>query len=928
MNRRFIRSVILATTCIAGLPATAMAQAAASKVQEPDNGEETIIVTGSRVITNGNDAPTPTTVVTTQQLDSLTPSNIPDGLNKLPVFTGSNNQQNAGQGGQTSNTVGNFLALRGMGSQRTLVLFDGNRVQPSSTAGSVDVNTLPQLLLQRVDVVTGGVSAVYGTEGIAGVVNFIVDKKFKGVKVEASSGISNFGDVPSKRFGVAVGTDIGERGHFIASFEHYDVGGITSNLARPASAAFYTLTGGGTTANPFTVTSNSRSTWINPWGNPGIFGGALSGYKFGAGGALVPFVHGTATTGAFVEQGGDGGYIDPAPILAKLTNNKGYARFDYDLADDVNFHVDGIYSQSKNSNTLTPFLYIFKFIPSTNAYLPNAAKTLLNNSGESGFVFAKATSNGRPLSIEAKTRSIYGSTGLSAKLFGGLNFDVNYAHGETRMILTTYNNENNFRMNAALDSIVNGSGQIVCRDTVNFPGCVPLNPFGPNSESAAAFAYIDGTTSTRLTNTMDDVTASISGTLFNLGAGPAKFAVTGEYRAQSLTNVSTDQPGTGEWMSNVTADAHGSENNKEFALEVEVPLLAGSSLAKSLSFNGAVRYADYSISGTSWTWKAGLVWGLTDSLTLRATRSRDYRAPTLMDLFQPVSVNRTGYSDLLTGVDAVTDIQSQGNRNLKAEVANTLTIGAVFKPESSGFSVSVDYYKIKIANAISIISGADASVQAQCNASNGTSPLCSLYVRPLGPTNTSAANYPTRILTQGLNIAGLTIEGVDFEMNYAHDFGSDRLNLRGLVSYQPTFKEQQAPGFPVINSAGAIGGAGSVAGSNVHPKWRVTAMAGYDFGPYSVNIQERWRSSLKYSGDTTLVYNIKPVSSVAYTDLTLAANIETGGAKGQLYLSVQNLFNKSAPIYASTSIPGYAYPAVSGDDIIGRYFTVGLRAKF
>ena len=931
MKSKSIRRAILGSTCIAGLPAAAMAQAGTSTANQPDAAQN-IVVTGSRVITNGNNAPTPTTVVSVQQVDKLTPTNVADALNKLPVFTGSNNQSNAGQGNQTTNTVGNFLNLRGIGSERTLILFDGNRVQPSSNLGTVDVNTLPELILQRVDVVTGGVSAVYGSDGISGVVNFIVDKKFDGLKVSASTGISEYADVPSKRFGIAYGTRLfGGKGHLLASFEHFDIGGITSNSARSSSSVIYTTTGAGTLANPFVLTPNSRSTWINPYGVPDLFGGALAGYRFAAGGALVPFVNGTPTGSALLQQGGDGGYVEPAPILAKLNTNKGYLRFDYDLTEDMQFHAQGLYSHSQNSNTLTPFLYIFKVIPSTNAYLPTQATALLNAAGESAFLFGKAVSSAPPLTLDARTRNMYVSAGLSGKLGGTFTFDINYAHGETRLLLTTLNNENNFRLAASLDSIVNSAGQIVCRDTVAFPGCVPINPFGPGSESPAAFAYIDGTTWSRLTNKMDDVTATVSGTIVNTWAGPAKLAIVGEYRSQSLSNVSSDQPGDGQWMSNVSANAHGSENDKELAAEVDVPLLSDSPVAKSLSFNGALRYSDYSISGRSWTWKAGLDWRVTPALTFRATRSRDYRAPTLFDLFQPTTLSRTGYTDLLTGVSSVTNIQSQGNRNLKAEVANTLTVGAVYQPAwFRGFSASIDYYKIRIANAITTISGADPAIQAQCNASSGASPLCALYVRPISATDTSAANYPTLLLTEGLNVASLKVHGVDFEANYNHAVAAGKLSLRALLSYQPEFSQQQTPGAKPINSAGAIGGVGGVAGSSVHPKWRVTAFAGYKAGIFSVDAEERWRSQLKYSGDPSLVYNIAPVRSVAYTDLTLSADLKAGSGSGQVYFSVQNLFNKSAPVYgaASPSAPGYSYPAVSGDDIIGRYFTLGLRTRF
>ena len=320
---------------------------------EPESAPQgDIVVTGSRVTTNGNQSPTPVTIVSTETLNTITPSNIPDGLNKLPVFAGSRSQ--ATTGSQDNNSSGNFLNLRSVGPARTLILFDGHRLPPSSGEGIVDANVIPQLLVQRVDVVTGGVSAVYGSDAITGVVNFIVDRKYSGVKAQAQAGISERGDAPSQRLGLAGGTDIlGGRGHIIGSIEYFNSGGISSNQARKTSSRIYTVTGAGSTASPFVLTPDSRSQWISFNGHP-LFS-ALSGYQFGNGGQLVPFVNGAPTADSFTQIGGSGGYVEPAGITGGLRSYQAFGRADFEVSSSARIYAQGSFTSSRNQFTLTPF---------------------------------------------------------------------------------------------------------------------------------------------------------------------------------------------------------------------------------------------------------------------------------------------------------------------------------------------------------------------------------------------------------------------------------------------------------------------------------------------------------------------------------------------------------------------------------------------
>ena len=243
-----LRAVLLCGVAGSVWPGLALAQVVEGTPALPSSSEATIaaqegedspiVVTGSRIVRNGNSAPTPVTVVSAEQLAATTPTNIPDALNKLPAFTGSRSPNTIATG--TNPGTGNYLNLRAFGTQRTLILLDGRRVPPTSYDGTVNVDVLPQALMQRVDVVTGGASAVYGSDAVTGVVNFVLDKRFEGLKGVAQGGISSRNDDESWKVGLAGGISLfGGRGHLIGSVEHTDRQGIPSKFDRPYGEGIY-----------------------------------------------------------------------------------------------------------------------------------------------------------------------------------------------------------------------------------------------------------------------------------------------------------------------------------------------------------------------------------------------------------------------------------------------------------------------------------------------------------------------------------------------------------------------------------------------------------------------------------------------------------------------------------------------------------------
>jgi len=350
---------------------------------------EDIVVTGSRVIQNGNDSPTPLTVVTANDILSSTPSTISDAVNQLPVFSAPRTQvsnPNTGIGaGGGGNAVANQLNLRNLLPQRTLVLFDGHRMAPTTSTGIVDVDTVPQYLLKRVEVATGGVSAVYGSDAISGVVNFITDKDFNGLKAHGQYGISGRSDAPQWQGGLAYGTKLGDRAHFEMSYEFRDDKGITNRSSRPEIWR-WTVQGAGSAAAPFFLTNDAVRTDLSYGGV--IRSGVNNGMEFKSDGTLSARTLGTATSAPTIRIGGDGAVFDGS-LKASQRSHQFFARFDYDVADSIEWYVEGAANFKQNTFWGQNLTFQNVTIKNTNAYLSPAIKTQMATANQTTFTFSK-----------------------------------------------------------------------------------------------------------------------------------------------------------------------------------------------------------------------------------------------------------------------------------------------------------------------------------------------------------------------------------------------------------------------------------------------------------------------------------------------------------------------------------------------------------
>lgn len=987
-----IRHWLACGVALAALPNVAHAQSSGI-------GVESVVVTGSRVISDAANSPTPVTIVSTADLMANTPTNIPDGLNKLPVFLGSQTIGRPGDG--SKNYASNNLNLRNFGAQRTLVLLDGHRAAPSNSDGTVDIDTLPQMLISRVDIVTGGASAVYGSDAVTGVVNFVLNKKFDGFKFDANAGVSTYADAAGYNVGAAWGTDLfGGRGHFEMSGEYRRRDPVNQS-ARPYGppSEYGAQVGTGTAANPYTFIKNGRRpnsafggkiqgcVPACDTGSAGVTGVGANNQYFVADGVLAPFnpgvsgatdASGKKTAGTSnLNSGGDGVYSPYGQVFNGYHQATLFGRFDYDLADNVTFHLQGQASEAYSfgwyfPQKIQPGANQADLFYKDNPYLSPAIQAQLGNDGTHPLQTKGTVQPSNTFQLGEFITSL-GQQGTNATgsvnrvlsvqagfdgtiLDGRFNWNLFYTHAENRLGVNLVNNQNLQKMYAAEDAVRLSNGTVACyaatqaATAAQYADCVPINPFGPTAISRNAFNYMFQTTAFHQTNTLDDMGGSISGRVIDDWAGPITAALSVERRSNvydvtssvpsstfvDCTGLRLCNPALPSWAQSILQPTHASENVWEAALETEIPLVKDVPLIQAFDMNLAGRYTDYSVSGSVQTWKIGFNWNVVDSLRFRGTTSIDIRAPTLDDLFRPATLVQNVFNGDLhipdpTGQQAFVSYtatySSQGNPNLKPEVSRTYTIGAVFTPESiPGLTMSLDYYRIHMANAIGSI-GPSSTIQTLCEQSGGTSIYCANYQRPLPFSDHTTANEVTRLYTFNLNTASTGVEGWDFETDYGWEMSDLVSGWQGswtsrlLATYQP-----------VINKSVLFPGANWT--RTADPSTRISLMLNYTLNDWTFGVQDTWLSGFsRVSGPVTASLNNwvnSHVRSWNQVDVNLARNFEMDGMDMTGYFVVQNLFN-AQPDYVPNGTIGQWYPVYSNGYAVqspmGRYFTIGIRAN-
>jgi outer membrane receptor protein involved in Fe transport len=932
---------------------------------------QSVVVSASRIDRAGYSAPTPTTTIGAATLEQRATVNVGDLLNEVPAFRASTTPAAGGIGNN-----GSILAdLRGLTPVRTMVLLNRARlpktIYPDArTSGTTDLGIIPTAMLRNVDVVTGGASAAYGSDAVAGVVNMVVDETMDGIKATVQGGETRYHDAKDGFFSLAGGTDFaGGKGHIVAGGE-YDRNGGTDvfNTRREWGAQSWDVLAvpsprpAGVPA--YLIAEHALYTTITPGGlisqtssNPA----ALRGLHF------VPGPNGTTTAAPF-DYGqypgvqymiGGTNALNYQQLRAKAGRVNFLSHINYELNDQVTVYFEPLYAKVHSTNISAqrrdgggtgPALNL----KSDNYYLDNALtagqRALLTPAGLSiGFMgndFGPAVLD----TWVTTTRLLAGARG---KFGGSWKWDAYVQSGRSVADQEISNVNNNANFLRAIDAVQVTSanvgtsglaiGSVACRSTLTAPsnGCSPVNILGKASGSAAADAYIFGTATSQTISKLQEASFSLQGEPASTWAGPISIGTGLDFRKESLEANVDPISQAGGWSGRTpSALPYSNYNVKEIYAETIVPLAKNALLAKSLDFNGAVRRTDYTTSGAVTTWKGGLSWEPTADFRLRGTRSRDIRAPNLGELYTPITpaIPLPNVRDPRPAFNNtyVTQGTTGGNPNLKPEISNTTTFGVVFQPSYlKRLSMSADYYRINIKDAIGTVAAQPAVDSCLAGGViNPASPYCSQI--------TFANNDPVRgvitsVASNSANVASFRTHGVDLQASYFQPLKELNDNLAGTVNlnvqttrvFEYWASADVSSLFPNgINRAGQTGaGFGGPAGL---PSWSTNGMLSYKLKKLMANVQLRYISRGHYNNgyigpdqagySPTLPNSINNnvIPSMSYVNLGVSYDFGSRDRR-ELFINIDNLFDRTPPLPANNN----AYY-----DLMGRTIKAGLRVSF
>jgi outer membrane receptor protein involved in Fe transport len=932
---------------------------------------QAVIVSASRIDRAGYAAPTPTAIIGAATLEQRATVNVGDLLNEIPSFRASTTPSSGGIGNN-----GSILAdLRGLTPVRTMVLLNRARLPKTifpdaRTSGTTDLSIIPTGILRNVDVVTGGASAAYGSDAVAGVVNMVIDETMDGVKATVQRGETRYHDARDTFLSLAGGTDFaGGKGHVVAGAEYDNNGGTDIfNTKRSWGADSYDVLAvpsprpAGVPAN--LIRAHALFANITPGGlinQSGSNPAALRGLRF------VPGANGATTTAPF-----DYGQYPGVSFMAGGTNDLNYqqlraaieranflSHITYQLSDGVTAYVEPLFARAHSTNIgaqrrdgggTGPALTFKR----DNYYLNNALtaqqRALLTDSGLSiGYM----GNDFGPGVIDTWTTTARLLAGVRGKFGASWKWDAFVQSGRSVADQEMSNINNNANFQRAIDAVqvtaanVGSSGlplgSVVCRSTLTTPGngCSPVNILGKASGSEAAYAYIFGTATSKTISKLREASFNLQGEPMATWAGPVSLGTGADFRKEELEASVDAISQAGGWSARTpVALPHASYSVKEAYVETIVPLAKDMWLAKSLDFNGALRRTDYTTSGAVTTWKGGLSWQPTADFRLRGTRSRDIRAPNLGELYTPTTpaVPLPTVRDPRPAFNNSYNTQGTagGNANLKPEISNTTTLGVVFQPSYlKRLSMSADFYRIRITDAIGT-SAAQAVVDS-CLAGgvvNAASPYCS----QISFANNDPVNgVITKVASNSANVASFRTHGIDLQASYTQPMkelndnlaGTVNLNVQATRVFEYWASTDVSALFPQgINRAGQTGaGFGGPAGL---PTWASNTSLSYKLKKLMVNAQVRYISRGHYNNgligpdqagySPTLNNSIDNNVVPSMTYVNLGASYDFGEKnRRELFFTIDNLFDRTPPLPANNN----AYY-----DLMGRTFKAGLRVSF
>ena len=919
---------------------------------------EEVVVTGSRIRRADYVANAPVATLGADQIELTATVNTEQLLNTMPQMVPGFDR--------TSNNPGNGTAtvdLRGLGSNRTLVLINGTRAVPTTQGGSVDINNIPTALIERVEVLTGGASAVYGSDAVAGVVNFVLKDDFEGVSFNVMTEQTEEGDAELTSVDLTIGGNIADgRGNVVINAQYTDRSDLFQGDRGFANFAQFDDTDAN--GNPILINGGSS-------GVPGtsIFAGGLSGFSpssgivFGDNGEARPFVTG----------GDNNDFYNYAPvnyIQLPQTRFQANALGHFDVSDKIQVYGRMMFTQSKVPQQLAPtpiFQAGAEFTLDGSPFLPAATQQVLSDALGSGVdsdgdgIDDTATAFVRRRLVEVGPRisdDKYTNFQLLAGVRGdigetGWTYDVYVSEGEVSNSNTQSGNVNRDRFLQALqlDLAADPTGG-TCVDTANngsTVGCAPMNIFGPGNISDDAAAFLRTAVAAEGEFEQRVWAASFAGDLFNLPAGAVAAAV-GFERIELRSDFRPSQDLAAGTIAgfNGSPASGGAFDSDAFFGELLVPVVRDLPMAEAIDLELAYRTTDYSTVGSVDNYKIAGSWTIVPQVRVRGGFNTAIRAASIGELFAPQSEGFPGASDPCAGESAPVDAATAaictatgvpagavgsvaidpaagqirglfgGNPNLSEEEADTITVGVVIEPDwfVEDLTVSVDYFDIKIDGAIASFGGGVNNILNVCydatNAAGGVgSPFCNAV-------NRRADGTIEFVEATSQNIAEVTLKGFDLQASYSRDlFGGDmQVNYVGTYTTEST-TVPFAGGDP-IECEGQFGlDCGEPLPEYKH---RMT----FNWSKDKITSQLLWR----YVGevkddDVDTTYFIETIDGTHYFDGVVSYAVTDNY---RVSLGVDNLFDEKPPILGDNQEQANTYPATY--DVFGRTYFLRASANF
>jgi outer membrane receptor protein involved in Fe transport len=954
-----VSGTVLAGLAVSG-PAAAQAQEAPAQPAAGSDNDE-ILVTGSRIRRDGFQNPTPLTVLTQEDIQNTSPTNnIADFVNQLPQLAGSTKPANSRLNLSNGSAGINALNMRNLGEGRVLVLIDGRRSVGSTIYGWVDINTIPQALVERVEVVTGGASSAYGSDAVSGVVNFILNKKLEGLNIEADTGITTYGDGGNYSASIAGGKSFaGGRGHILlsANIDHQD--GIFevsderdwnhTGYVRAENPAW--VSGSSTFNRYFTTKRQVGASNSTPGGlitsSAGASANALRGLYFGSGGSVNTFDYGTFTFPAFtraagssapsVTQGGSWQVNDSGTRIGLMPKDDRwglFGRLSYEVTDGVEIFAEGSYNKQKVFFNAGPNLSTGIAINTTGCTtvpVPVTCNAFALQSlgaarlaGVTGITLATTAADlpFRGIDNERKVqRYVVGANGDFEAFGKAAHWEVYAQYGRSDLREQLRNIMHNARMaNATAAAFAPAgnargyaAGSIQClinvdaNTTNDDPNCVPLNRMGVGVANAAAIDYVLG--DPYRDQVMEQFVAGTnwSVTPFATWAGDVSVSFGGEVRKEKIRGSVPTQ-----YQPNITVGSNGLPtttnawsvgNYLPFTGEYSVKeayLETVVPLGLGLEFNGAVRATDYSNAGYVTTWKLGATWAPIEDIRFRVTRSRDIRAPNLNELYQAGTAN----SDSVRNPNYSPTNPANGPQTFG--YSGLVTGNPNLRPEIAnswniGAVVSPRFLPGFTASADYFridLEGAIDSISAQEIINRCAEGIAAYCAAITDDPIRSTPTAPYKLIrSQPFNFVRKLVRGIDFDAAYRIPIGSDSFTIKGVATrYIENLSDTGITGQVPVNTVGANGGQAST------PTWIFRGSATYETPTFSATVTGRGVSAGKYSATGIECTTSCPVTTTTSTYQTYDNNKVSGLFYVDLNLTqTVNFGNNKAQFFANVT---------------------------